>query len=250
MTEERYTFDKNEVKKLKISTAFYPTTIEEVEGLEEVVITVNGDNDRFPYKCEIKEGKVRFKFKNKSVQFKRNEFKEYRESGAFVRVEIPANMTLEKVKIEVDAGTGTINLPTLVATETKITSGAGEMEICSLHTVEKATFEIGAGKASVKNFVAEDDCKTTIQCGVGELSMEANGLGSYEIDCGVGSSTLRLDAPEAYYNIDLSCGLGSISLNGAKQGGIFGTHSEIMATGATHTLSASCGLGKLQIYTA
>lgn len=250
MTETRYTFNKDEVTKLKIFSTLYPTTIQEVEGLDEVVITVNGEDERFPYKCEMEEGKVKLKFKDKTVQIKRNEFKEYEQMGAFVHVDLPRNMNLEKVDFEMAAGSCKIDLPTLVTGKSDVKSGAGDIQVYSLHTTEKASFEIGAGTARIHSFTSDDNCSTTIQCGVGDLNMEADGLGNYDISCGVGNVTIQLGAPETYYNYKMSCGLGNISLNGSRQGRFLGSHTEVASPDATHILNASCGLGNLKIITA
>ena len=116
--------------------------------------------------------------------------------------------------------------------ETKIQTGAGKINIEKLNT-QSLYLELGAGDVYIENVIATG--KTKIDGGVGKTELkycEINNLkanlgmeeftfsgkltGKSEIDSGIGAINIDLIDNKNNYKIDVSKGLGNVTLDGQK----------------------------------
>lgn len=228
MTENIFTFNKDEVNRIKLETAVLPLKVNEVEGTSEITIKVKCDENVFHYECKLKDGKLKLAFENVVIK---NPFKardKVKTDDSYIFVEIPTGMAVEKFKVLVAASTAEINLPTIeVSKKTRLEIGAGDAKINGLNTLGTTVASIGAGR----------------------LEMVTPGSGSYEIECGMGSVDVALGKDETNYNFAIDCGLGAVMLNGKKIGKSFASNNVLTSSTATGNVNISCGMGKVGITT-
>ena len=79
---------------------------------------------------------------------------------------------------------------------------------------------VGVGNVEIEDGVVNGDA--SIDCGVGNFSMDGSVEGNLKADCGMGNMTLDLNGEEKEYNYKLSCGLGSIEVDGETYTNISG----------------------------
>ena len=116
--------------------------------------------------------------------------------------------------------------------ETKIQTGAGKINIEKLNT-QSLYLELGAGNVYIENVIATGETKIDGEVGKTELkyceinNLKANlGMGEFifsgkltgksEIDSGVGAINIDLIDNKNNYKIDVSKGLGNVTLDGQK----------------------------------
>ena len=116
--------------------------------------------------------------------------------------------------------------------ETKIQTGAGKINIENLNT-QSLYFELGAGDAYIENVIATGETKIDggvgktelksceinnlkANLGMGEFTFSGKLTGKSKIDSGVGAINIDLIDNKNNYKIDVSKGLGNVTLDGQK----------------------------------
>lgn len=227
MLENKFEFNSEEVQKIKLEATVLPMKVKEVAEDAAITITVIADEEKFPYTCELKEGKVKLKFKENTIVNPKKLHKEIEEAGAGIFVEIPANKSFKKFTVFAAATKAELNLPTVQTEKTKLEIGAGQLNLAGLATTGLTKIEIGAG----------------------QLKMASPGAGDFKIECGLGKVEINLDKPENYYNYSVDCGLGKVKLNGQKLAKAIAHYSSDAGGAAEHIFDVECGLGKVSITT-
>ena len=116
--------------------------------------------------------------------------------------------------------------------ETKIQTGAGKINIEKLNT-QSLYIELGAGDVYIENVIATGETKIDggvgktelksceinnlkANLGMGEFTFSGKLTGKSEIDSGVGAINIDLMDNKNNYKIDVSKGLGNVTLDGQK----------------------------------
>ncbi len=147
--------------------------------------------------------------------------------------------TLEK--IELSLGVSKLQIETLRAEKLELNLGTGEAWLNTAET-EKADIGLGAGELKLDNLEAE---KAYLQVGTGGLGVKHFAGGDLELECGVGALDINVQGEESDYNYILSCGIGTINLNGRKYSGL--GREETLNKGASKKISMECGIGDISL---
>lgn len=130
-------------------------------------------------------------------------------NGAFLRLCIPDGMTFEDARIK--TGASKLTAESFSANTLELKTGAGRAEFEHLAVAENANIKGGAGEIVVKDGIIHN---LTLDLGVGELNMTAKLLGESELKFGVGESDLTLIGSRDDYSLDITRGVGNITVDG------------------------------------
>lgn len=130
-------------------------------------------------------------------------------SGAVLKLYIPAETVFEKA--DITTGAGRLTVDALSADTLSLDLGAGEVHIASLSAFKSADIDGGAGKVTIDDGTL---CNLDLDMGVGQLNLTSALRGKSELDLGVGESNITLLGTKQDYAIDVDKGLGSITVDG------------------------------------
>lgn len=141
-------------------------------------------------------------------------------------------------EINIDYGTGKLNIEQLNTNDLKIDAGTGSIKGTNL-IAEKVDIDSGTGSIHFEEVNWKD---TKIDSGTGSIFISGTLLGENIIDSGTGSITLELNGQKENYNFDVDKGFGSFSINGEKQ------PSELkLNNNAENSLQIDGGTGSIQL---
>ena len=111
----------------------------------------------------------------------------------------------------IDTGAGKINIENLKAENFSLDIGAGSVQINNLVVTKNCDIDGGAGNIIINNGSIYN---LDMDLGVGKTTITSILTGENEIDTGVGKLELNLIGSQNDYTLDISKGIGSISLDG------------------------------------
>lgn len=149
---------------------------------------------------------------------------------------IPSDMTLDDV--EIDSGAGKIDVDKLSVRNLNLNLGAGSVNIDNLMVFNSASIDGGAGETVIKN---SDINNLELDMGVGRFSITATILGNSDIDHGVGEAIINLLGDAVEYQINVSKGLGSVSVDGKNI-----NNNSIIGNGM-NKIDLDCGVGSVVV---
>lgn len=239
MMEKKDVFLATEIKSLNIESACANLVIEETTT-EEVTVTAEYNEERVKeYHCTIQEGILYIYHKWNSGTHKEG-------VTDTIKILLPTGMVLEKLSLELGAGDAKLLNSTSEYARVAIEMGAGNLSMDALKASGEVDIEAGAGKVSIRGINAK---LVNAECGAGKLNIYGKVNGDINVECGVGKVKLDLDEEETAYNYQISCGIGSVRVNGSKRGGLFASGSSVQNMGAKGTMSLSCGVGSIHVVT-
>lgn len=211
-----------EVSTLKIDLAFTNLDIK------------TGDN----FKVETNNSKITFTNDNGNVKIKeenQNWLNDNSESNLIVY--IPEDMiAIDETNIE--AGAGKINIEKLNTQSLYLELGAGDVHIENVVATAETKIDGGVGKTELKSCEI-NNLKANL--GMGEFVFSGKLTGKSEIDSGVGAIRIRLMDNKENYKINVSKGLGNVTLDGQKL-----EMDRIYGTGENY-LDIDGGVGEIKI---
>ena len=160
--------------------------------------------------------------------------KSYRD--AVLNLTIPRNLSFEN--IEITTGAGRLTADTLTANALSLELGAGESELAELNVINHAKIEGGTGNITVKSGTLHN---LDLSIGVGQLDMTARLEGSGKLDCGIGNTELRLIGTADDYCINLSKGLGNVTLDGVD------VKNNASIGNGEHKIALNSGIGNIRV---
>lgn len=104
--------------------------------------------------------------------------------------------------------------------------------------------EVGTGELKI---VYLDTEELVMNCGVGEIDFDGSVTGNADIDCGVGSISMKLAQNEKDFNYDIDCGVGSASIGEMDFLDGMGAERSV-DNGAKQMMSVECGVGDIKIH--
>ncbi len=213
--------------------------IEEVSTLKIDLAFTNLDiktGDKF--KVETNNSKITFTDDNCSVKIKeesQNWLNNNSESNLIIY--IPEDMiALDETKIE--TGAGKINIEKLNTQGLYLELGAGDVYIENVIATGETKIDGGVGKTELKSCEI-NNLKANL--GMGEFVFNGKLTGKSEIDSGVGAISIDLMNNRKNYTIDVSKGLGEVTLNGQKL-----EMDRVYGTGENY-LDIDGGIGSIKI---
>lgn len=149
------------------------------------------------------------------------------------------------------------------AEELELYLRAGEI-IIDKALSKKFTLRVGAGKATVKQLIASEDCDLKVgageievkdmqvqsiglDCGAGRIALAGSLFGNGNANCGVGEIEMSLNGNESNFSYAVKCGLGEVKINNKKYGGSTKINQTNQGTGKM--LDLKCGVGSIVVTT-
>ena len=212
-----------EVSTLKIDLAFTNLDIK------------TGDN----FKVETNNSKINFTNDNGSVKIKEESQKwlNNNNKASNLIIYIPEDMiTIDETKIE--TGAGKINIEKLNTQNLYLELGAGDVYIENVIATGETKIDGGVGKAELRSCEI-NNLKANL--GMGEFVFKGKLKGKNEIDSGVGAINIDLMDNKKNYTIDVSKGIGNVTLDGQRL-----EIDRVYGTGENY-LDIDGGIGEIQI---
>ena len=200
------TFSDREIQKLEIQVAYGEIYIYPYDGEG---VRVRASNCGRTFQCWQEDEELYIRDNRK-----------HRDHGLMMELYLPEK---ELRDLEVELGAGRMYANNLYAEKAELNLGAGICEIQSLCISDQADLGIGTGTFQVQSF---EGSKLDGSCGAGE--MELNMAGAYE-----------------EYDYELTCGIGTILLNGNRYSGL-GVENSI-DNRAHKKVDLDCGVGEIQV---
>lgn len=123
----------------------------------------------------------------------------------------------------------------------RIESGATNLHINGIKASD-VVLETGAGNIIAKNIAFDG---LTLSGGAGNSEIMGAITGDIDVGSGVGEVKLDITGNIDDYDIDMDCGVGSISINDQTYNGIGSQRKH--TSGAENNITASCGVGQIKI---
>ncbi len=228
-------FPETEVQSLDIDVRYGEIYLKDSDS-GQIEITVDAPK-RNTYKCSNDNGTV--KLEDKTPHYKWNDgwAKKY---DVNITIAVPKGKEFEKIKLVTNAGTikSTHNF---TAKEIDLEVDAGELTAEYLEAKEEFSIDVGAGNLEISDIKTD---ALDVDCGVGEVKISGTVLKKAEADCGVGKITMALAGNEEDYDYEISCGLGSVSINGKSYSS--STEKEI-DNNAGNKIDLNCGVGEIEV---
>ena len=166
------------------------------------------------FKVETNNPRISFEEKNGSVKIKEktlNWFIKNNEVSDLI-IYIPENMTaIDETKIE--AGAGKINIEKLNTQGLYLELGAGDVHIENIIATGETKIDGGVGKTELKSCEI-NNLKANL--GIGEFVFSGTLTGKSKINSGIGAVRINLIDNKKNYTLDVSKGLGNVTLDGQK----------------------------------
>lgn len=166
------------------------------------------------FKVETNNSKITFEENNGSVKIKeenRNWLNNNNMSSNLI-IYIPEDMiAIDETKIQ--TGAGKINIEKLNTQSLYLELGAGDVYIENVIATGETKIDGGVGKAELKSCEI-NNLKANL--GMGEFTFSGKLTGKSKIDSGVGAINIDLVDNKNNYKIDVSKGLGNVTLGGQK----------------------------------
>ena len=166
------------------------------------------------FKVETNNSKITFEENNGSVKIKeknRNWLNNNNISSNLI-IYIPEDMiAIDETKIQ--TGAGKINIEKLNTQSLYLELGAGDVYIENIIATGETKIDGGVGKAELKSCEI-NNLKANL--GMGEFTFSGKLTGKSKIDSGVGAINIDLVDNKNNYKIDVSKGLGNVTLGGQK----------------------------------
>lgn len=162
-----------------------------------------------------------------------------------IRLTLPKEKVFEVVCLEVGAGNAQLRSAVLDCVRMSVETGAGNVRMGKVQVKDNLRIETGAGSVKIEDAQADT---ADVHCGVGSLLMCGAIRKSLNVDCGVGTCDISLHGKEEDYRFDVSCAIGSVTVNGMKISGLAGEH-RIDNASASGYIHVSCAIGKVKLHT-
>ena len=191
------------------------------------------------FKVETNNSKITFTNNNASVKIKEEKYNWSinNDNASELIIYIPEDMiALDETKIE--TGAGNINIERLNTQCLYLELGAGDVKIANLTVTEEAKIDGGVGRTELES------CKINnlkANLGMGEFVFSGKLTGKNEVDSGVGAINIDLLDSSENYTIDVSKGIGAVTLDGQKL-----EMDRVYGTGENY-LDVDGGIGEIKI---
>ncbi len=166
----------------------------------------------------------------------------WRNKGVKVVLYLPADMTFDRIEIDVSAGEVNAIGSELTAKDADLSVDAGSLKVGVLNVSRKLEANTGAGEVKIGDLTAEE---AELDCGVGEMDIQGTISGNIKADCGVGELNITLYGEEESFNYVLDCGLGDVRIGSSSYTSL-GKKKKI-DNNAEKTMNLDCGVGSIKV---
>lgn len=232
--EQGSSFDSGEVENLVLEVGQAEILFADLNESDKITVQLeNGVKSK--YSCSLEDGTltVRYVLKHHSAI----------QGGAVITIGIPEGMTFDTMDFDIGASSLEINASNFSCSALKMDVGAGDMDAEYLNVTDKMDLTLGVGDVDISDGAFGE---LRLECGLGVLNLGGAVSGDVTAHCGMGEIDLELRGDENDYDYDLSCGMGSLEVNGSSYGGIGGSKT-IRNEGATKRMKLQCGMGNVEV---
>ena len=209
------------------------------EDTEHVVVTLKNGKDRY-YDVGLDGNTLDIEYEVEHTWlFDSNDI----DNDAEIIIEIPAGMNIETMDMDIGAADVQINLTDVNCGKLLLDVGAASVVANEFNVTELLDVTVGAGDLEINGGSYE---KVKIDCGVGNCELSGTVKEDLTVDCGLGNTILKLEGKRDDYNYKLSCGMGSLMVNGDQYSDIAGSHN-VTNDGAIGTIDIDCGMGNVEV---
>ena len=215
--------DIKEISSLQLDLAFTNLTIQV------------GDS----FKVETNNPKISIKNDNGNVKIKEEHYNwlSNNSSTSNLIICIPEDMKiLDEAKVT--TGAGNINIENLNTQCLDLELGAGEVNINNLTVTKDAKIDGGVGKTSLHTCEI-NNLKANLE--MGEFTFRGQLTGKSKIDSGIGAVNIDLMDNKSNYTIDISKGLGNVTIDGQK------VETDRVYGSGLNYLEVNGGIGEIKI---
>lgn len=231
-----YTYDVKNIKNLEVDIDAAELELTEGTNAEQIVVSLYQCREKY-YNGKISGDTLEIEYDIEHYYNGRNNDK------AKIVVEIPAGMSFGKLDLDIGATAADFDIPEVTCEKLNLDVGAGNVIVSGCTVTEKMDVSLGAGNAEINGGAYED---VELDCGMGEFSMEGRLNGDLKAECGMGNMILKFTGNETDYNYKISCGIGSIDVNGSRYSNISGDYS-VKNPDAIGTIEMDCGMGSIDL---
>ena len=107
---------------------------------------------------------------------------------------------------------------------------------------DDVSIDIGAGRVEIDNLEADT---LKVDCGVGKAEISGTVSDKVKADCGVGSVLMHLDGKEEDYDYKISCGPGSVNVNGETYRSL--STDKKINNHSDREIDLDCGIGEIEV---
>jgi len=157
-----------------------------------------------------------------------------------ISIMIPKDYVANRISMVVKAGD--VNADVIRATEGKFEVAAGRLVAQQLDITEKSDYTIGAGQMILNNVNVKD---ISVDCGVGDVTINGSVTGESDVTCNVGSVQMELDGEEDEYSYDISSSIGNVNIDNNSYHNI--TNRVINNESAENNLLLNCEIGNISV---
>lgn len=125
--------------------------------------------------------------------------------------------------------------------EIRLKLGASAVTAQSLRT-DELEVELGAGTFDGTGEIIADESKW--QVGMGELTLNRLDCQELEMDCGMGSLSVAMAHPQKYYDCNISCHAGAVTVGNSE---FYTGNHRIEGEEAEAEITITCGMGAADI---
>lgn len=230
-------FSAQEIENLEINIRYGAVYVTDSET-DQIEIAVNAPKKN-AYQCK-KEGNT-LKLVDKTSRYSWNALYRRLRDKVEIMIAIPQGTVFDEVELTTDAGGIEIS-HAVEAKKVRFELDAGELIAGEVTAEDAFSVETGAGNLEIAQFTTE---YLDVDCGVGKTELHGEAFKEVEAKCGVGQIVLDLKGEEDDYDYEISCGLGSVRLNG-KTYSTLSTEKEIDHH-AGRKIELECGVGEIEV---
>lgn len=190
------------------------------------------------FKVETNDSKITFTNDNGSVKIKEENYKwSTNNNSSELIIYIPKDM-IAWDETEIETGAGNINIEKLNTQKLYLELGAGDVKIANLIATKEAEIDGGVGRTELKSCEISN---LKANLGMGEFVFSGKLTGRNEVDSGVGAINIDLLDGSEKYTINVSKGIGNVTLDGQKI-----DIDRVYGTGENY-LDVDGGIGEIKI---
>lgn len=232
----REQFSAAEVKNMSMEIDCAVLNVEVAEE-QEISFTAEIEDAQTVCKSNMTDGRLVIRYESKHPKM------HITEKVPRITVTLPKDFQCDEFRLELGAGSADMRNAIIAAERICMEVGAGSVKAGVLKAQTAVNVEVGAGEADFEKIETEI---ANLDCGVGQIRLGGKVEKIVNVKCGLGKCELNLEGNEADYNYEVSCGIGKVSVNGNRMGGIGGCHTQKSAQ-AAGKMNVNCGLGSVGI---
>jgi hypothetical protein len=157
-----------------------------------------------------------------------------------ITITLPKDFVADHISLVIKAGD--VEVDKIHAATGNFNVSAGRLVVNELEITQTSDYIIGAGQMSLNSVTVKD---ISVDCGVGDVSIEGDVNGDSKIVCNVGNVELDLEGKEEDYSYDISASIGNIDIDNNSYHNI--SNRVINNDTAENNLSLNCEIGNISV---